>query len=260
MVRTLLIRGMLVGFVAGLLVFTFGKLVGEPQIDRAIAFETAMDQAKAKADMAKGMPAMEHEPELVSRRVQASLGLFTGTVVYSAAFGGLFALVFAFAYGRIGNLSPRAVSALLALGGFLALYVVPNLKYPASPPFVGEPETIGLRTGLYFSIMLISIVAMVLAVIAHRRLASRFDGWSATLIAAAGYLVVLVIADLLLPPVSEIPDGFPAVLLWRFRIASLGMQAIMWTTIGLLFGALTERALASQLRFSPTDRMRPILR
>src|SRR4051794_17312534 len=121
MVRTLLIRGMLAGIVAGLLVFNFGKLVGEPQVDRAIAFETAMDEAKARVNMAKGMPPMVAEPELVSREVQASLGLFTGVVVYSAAFGGLFALVFTFAYGRIGNLSPRAVSALLAAGGFLAL-------------------------------------------------------------------------------------------------------------------------------------------
>jgi hypothetical protein len=41
MVRTLLVRGMLVGLVAGLLVFGFGKLFGEPQVDRAITFETA---------------------------------------------------------------------------------------------------------------------------------------------------------------------------------------------------------------------------
>jgi hypothetical protein len=84
---------MIVGLVAGLLVFSFGKLVGEPQVDRVIAFETAMDNAKAKAEEAKGMPAMEPAPELVSREVQASFGLFTGVVVYSAAFGGLFALV-----------------------------------------------------------------------------------------------------------------------------------------------------------------------
>ena len=114
--------------------------------------------------------------------------------------------MFAFAYGRIGNFSPRAVSVLLALGGFLAVYVVPNLKYPANPPSVGEPETIGLRTALYFSIMLISIAAMVIAVMAHRRLTSRFGGWSATLIAAAGYLVVVTVVDLLLPAINEVPE------------------------------------------------------
>lgn len=260
MVRILLIRGMLVGLVAGLLVFAFGRLVGEPQVDRAIAFETAMDEAKAKAEAAKGMPAMEPEPELVSRDVQASFGLFTGVVVYSAAFGGLFALVFAFAHGRIGNLRPRATSALLALGGLIAVYVVPNLKYPANPPSVGEPETIALRTGLYFSIMLISIVAMVLAVMAQRRLTSRFDGWSAAILAAAGYLVVIVVADFLLPVINEVPEGFPAVLLWHFRMASLGMQVVLWATIGLLFGALTERAMAAKFRISPHGLTQPVVR
>jgi Probable cobalt transporter subunit (CbtA) len=94
MVRTLLVRGMLVGVVAGLLSFGFLKVYGEPQVDRAIAFETQMEQAKA-AEVAKGhhgMPGMQmpaaDEPELVSRPVQAGLGLFVGVLVYSTAFGG----------------------------------------------------------------------------------------------------------------------------------------------------------------------------
>jgi Probable cobalt transporter subunit (CbtA) len=50
---------MLVGLVAGLLVFGFGKVFGEPQVDRAIGFESALDEAKAKADEAKGIHAEE---------------------------------------------------------------------------------------------------------------------------------------------------------------------------------------------------------
>jgi hypothetical protein len=49
----------------------------------------------------------------------------------STAFGGLFA--FAFAYGRMVDLGPRATSALLAAAGFIAVYVTPMLKYPANP-------------------------------------------------------------------------------------------------------------------------------
>ena len=40
MAGTLLLRGMLIGIVAGLLCFSFLKIVGEPQTDQAIAFET----------------------------------------------------------------------------------------------------------------------------------------------------------------------------------------------------------------------------
>lgn len=260
MVRTLLVRGMLVGLLAGLLVFGFARFFGEPAVDRAITFETAMDEAKAKAEAAKGMPAMDEGPELVSRRVQASIGLLTGVVVYSAALGGLFALVFAVAHGRMGRLGPRPVAALLAAGAFVALYLVPSLKYPANPPSVGEPATIGMRTGLFFLMMLISVVAMTAAVMVRQRLAAQSDGWSATLIAGALYLVVVIVAALLLPAINEVPEGFPATVLWQFRVASLGMQAILWTTIGLLFGALTERAMAANFRFQPGGRPQPVVR
>jgi predicted cobalt transporter CbtA len=251
---------MLVGLVAGLLVFGFSKVFGEPQVDRAIAFETALDEAKAKAHADAGIPAPEPEPELVSRQVQASYGLFTGVVVYGAAFGGLFALVFAFANGRVGNLSPRAVSALLAAAGFVAVQVVPALKYPANPPSIGEPETIASRTALYFLMMLISISAMAGAVILRQRLAPRHGPWSAALLASAVYIAVILVAQLALPAVNEVPDEFPAVVLWKFRIVSLGMQFIMWAAIGLLFGWLTERAMAGEPRFADGRRPRTVAR
>ena len=43
-----------------------------------------------------------------------TLGLLTGTVGYAPALGGIFALVFAAAYGRIGKASPRTTAAVLA--------------------------------------------------------------------------------------------------------------------------------------------------
>jgi predicted cobalt transporter CbtA len=257
MVGNLLLRGMSVGVIAGLLCFAFLKIVGEPQVDRAIAFETQMDEAKAKAKaeeaktMGMPMPAGDEEPELVSRPVQAGIGLFTGVMVYSAAFGGLFSLAFAFAYGRAGPLDARATSALLAAAGFIALYLVPNLKYPANPPSVGDPDTIGTRTALYFIMIAISIATIVGATMLRNRLRHRFGDWDASLLAGAAYLVVITVACLALPGINEVPEQFPAVVLWKFRVASIGAQVIMWTTIGLLFGALTERSMATnaQLRF-----------
>ena len=250
MAGKLLLRGMLVGIVAGLLAFAFLKVAGEPQVDRAIAFETQMDEAKdkAKADeaVAKGMsmPKENPEPELVSRSVQAGLGLFTGVMVYSVAFGGLFALAFALIYGRAGGLGPRATSALLAVAGFTSVYVVPNLKYPANPPSVGDPETIGIRTALYFGMIVISIVAMVAAGKLRLALLDRLGGWNAALVAGAFYLGAVVVAGALLPVINEVPDQFPAVVLWQFRVASFGAQLLMWTVLGLAFGALAERLLA----------------
>jgi predicted cobalt transporter CbtA len=44
-----------------------------------------------------------------------------------------------------------------------------------------------------------------------------------------------------LPEINEVPEHFSAVVLWRFRVAALGMQLVLWAVIGLLFGVLTER-------------------
>src|ERR1700722_13053694 len=248
MVRTFLVRGMLVGIVAGLLSFAFLKVYGEPQVERAITFETQQDEAKEAARKAESHHdhAADHdEPELVSRPVQAGLGLFVAVLVYNAAFGGLFGLAFAFAYGRTASaLTPQALAAVLAVTGFVAIYLVPNLKYPANPPAVGEPDTIGVRTALYFVMIAISLAAMIVSLAVKRRLVPRFGEWSANLLVAACYVVLVAIAGFFLPSVNEVPEQFPSVLLWNFRIASIGAQLIMWATLGLLFGALSQRAAA----------------
>ena len=109
MVGALLLRGMLVGVVAGLLCFGFLKIAGEPPVDSAIAFETALDATKN--------PQGQAAPALVSRKTQAGIGLFTGVVIFNAAFGGLFALAFALAYRRIGDLMAALAKWTRQIGG-----------------------------------------------------------------------------------------------------------------------------------------------
>jgi Probable cobalt transporter subunit (CbtA) len=240
MVRSLLVRGMLVGIVAGLLSFVFLKIYGEPQVDIAVAFESQVEATKAAA---AGASSMEEMPELVSRQVQAGLGLFTAVMVYSVALGGLFGLAFAFAYRRMpGAVTPQGVSLLLAAACFVAVYLVPNLKYPANPPSVGNPETLEMRTALYFVMIAISIAAIIGAFSLKRLLLRHLGDWNSTLAVAAYYIVIVAIAGLLLPAVNEVPEQFPAVVLWKFRVASIGAQFILWATLGLLFGAWTQRA------------------
>jgi predicted cobalt transporter CbtA len=234
MVGKLLLRGMIVGLVAGIVAFAFARLYGEPQVDKAIAFEEQMAQA------AREVP----EPELVSRAVQAGIGLATGVLVYGSALGGLFALVFSFAYGRLGSLGPRGTSALLALLGFIAVIVIPGLKYPANPPSVGNSETIVYRTELFFIMIIISVVAMVLAVGLARRLWNELGAWNATIVAGLAFLVVFALVKYAMPDINEVPEQFSAVVLWQFRVAALGIQLVLWTVIGLAFGAVVERELA----------------
>jgi hypothetical protein len=250
MLRTLLVRGMVVGVIAGVLAFGMAYIFGEPQVDRAIAFEEQMAAAPAAVDSNQSMTAMPgmqenqggEEEELVSRPVQSTWGLLTATVVYGASFGGIFALVYAFALGRFTGVGPRGLAALLALAAFIAIVLAPALKYPANPPAVGNPDTIGPRTGLYLAMIVISIGAMVSAILVGRGLFRKHGLWTAVISGGALYIAVVLIAQLILPDVQEVPENFPALVLWRFRMANVGIQAVLWTTMGLLFGYLTERS------------------
>ena len=102
--------------------------------------------------------------------------------------------------------------------------------------------------------------SMVAAVMVRKRLVPNWGVWNASLTAVAFYVAVVGVAQALLPAVNEVPDDFPAVVLWQFRIASLGMQVVMWTTIGLAFGALTERSLANKHRLPGLGGLRTLVR
>ncbi|TXS43412.1 hypothetical protein EAO75_32390 [Streptomyces sp. uw30] len=230
-VRNLLVRGMLAGLGAGVLALVVAYFLGEPSVDKAIGFEEAHASGH------------EHEVELVSRSLQSTAGLATGVLIYGVAFGGIAALAYCFALGRVGRFSPRATALLLSGGALLAVYVVPFLKYPANPPAVGDPDTIGKRTTLYFLMMVLSVLLAVAATILGKRLAPRLGTWYATVAAVAAFAVVIGLAYAFLPVVNEVPADFPAAVLWRFRISALAMQATLWAGFGLLFGELAERLL-----------------
>ena len=195
--RSLLVRGMLVGLAAGVVAFLFATVFGESAVDQAIAFES-------------GHAHGGQEEALVSRTVQSTIGLGTAAAVYGLAFGGLFALAFAFAYGRLGRIGARTTAALLALGAFVTVNVVPFLIYPPNPPAVGNADTINRRTILFLLVIVIAVGSALVALYAGRRLAPRLGHWNAAIAAVAGFVVFLGVVSRVLPTVNELPDGFPA--------------------------------------------------
>ncbi|WP_069170051.1 CbtA family protein [Streptomyces griseus] len=232
-IRALLVRGMIAGLLAGALALAVAYFLGESHVDAAIALEESHAHTHTH----------EHGEELVSRTMQATGGLATGVLVFGVAVGGIAALVFCYALGRIGAFGPRATAALVAGAALLTVYVVPFLKYPANPPAVGDPDTIGQRTGLFFLMIALSVLLAVAAVLGGRRLAQRLGNWNATVAAGAGYVLAIGLAYAFLPSFDEVGADFPATLLWRFRLSTLAVQATLWTAFGLVFGYLTERLL-----------------
>src|ERR1700758_477074 len=101
--------------------------------------------------------------------------------------------------GRLGRSDPRRLAALIALAGFIVVILVPFLKYPANPPSVGSPDTIGRRTELYLVMIGISIASAVTALRLHRAASQRFDSWGAGLIAAAAFIGIAMVAELAMP-------------------------------------------------------------
>jgi predicted cobalt transporter CbtA len=245
MMKTLLVRGMLAGLIAGVLAFGFAYAFGEPSVNTAIGLEESGGHEHSHDAGAAPAPAAE-EPELVPRDIQSTVGLLTGVVVYGVAIGGLLSLAFAFAQGRLGNLRPRVTSLLLTAGAFAVVFLVPFLKYPANPPAVGQPGTIGSRTELYFGFVAVSLLVGIFATVLGRKLADRFGAWNGFLLAAAGYVVVIGVVAWLMPVVDEVPATFPASTLWSFRTASVGTQVTLWLALGLAFGAFAEKALTKK--------------
>lgn len=231
MVKTLLVRGMTAGLIAGLAYFLFAYLFGEPSVDAAIAYEEQL--AAAAGDVSTEAP-------LVSRGIQSTIGLGVAAVVYGVVIGGILSLVYASVVGRVGRLSPRATAAVIAAIGFVSVALVPFVKYPANPPASTIDDTVGQRTGPFVALIILSVLLAVGAVMLGRSLTERMGSWNAILVSAGAYLIAVGILGFLLPSVAETPADFPAAVLYDFRVASIGGQLVLWVAVGLVFGALID--------------------
>ncbi|GAA1914671.1 CbtA family protein [Nocardioides hwasunensis] len=247
-IRNFLVTGLLAGLFAGVLTFAVANVFGEPSIDTAIGIEEAGSAAEAPAaddghsheDGEEAGHSHGDEGTEVSRGTQKTWGLATAFLIVGPALGGLVGIASAFAMGRLRRLTPPQSTALIALLGFVAVALVPFAKYPATPPAVGDGDTIGQRTGYYFAFLVVSVLAMVGAVLLGRMLLASLRTTEAVAVAAAAYLLVVVVVGHLMPTVNELGD-FPADTLWYFRRASLVTLATLWALIGIIMTALVAR-------------------
>jgi hypothetical protein len=218
--------GMAAGLLAGLLAGLFAFVIGEPLLDQAIGLEHS---AHAEGE------------EVFSRSTQ-KVGLFFATGFTGVFVGGLFGLAFAYFRGRLASESDWTRSISLAAAIFAGAALIPFLKYPANPPTVGDPATIGARTSAYFAMVGLSLLAVLAAWYASRLLRRRGVSTPMRHVTVGLGLATVVTALFLILPATAGPGHFPAGLLWSFRLSSLGTQLVLWTGLGVLFGALCERA------------------
>jgi predicted cobalt transporter CbtA len=251
---TLLLRGLLAGLIAGVLAGGVAFLLGEPHVDAAIAIEEANSAATEAHDHDGAAAGHSHEAtesaghshgdDAEVSRTGQKFGLFLATSLAGLALGAIFATA-VFYLRRFIPLAGVPLALGLAGAGWLAIEAVPFFKYPANPPAVGDPDTINDRTLLWLGAVVLGLAAVGIAGYVASLVRSRLV---TVRIAAplATFLVIVGLGYVLMPAVNEVPEDFPATLLWEFRISSLAVQATLWAALGLAFAFLTERSASTR--------------
>lgn len=224
----LLKRGALAGAAAGVAAGLFGLVLAEPALDRAVALETARQAA--------GGHALDAE---VFTRSQQHAGLVLASLLTGLAFGVLLAVLYAVLHRRDPQVEPWRRS--LALGGAAAfgLWLVPFLRYPAMPPGVGDPDTVGRRTTLWLMALTVGVVGAALASQGSAALRRRGARDSTRQLVVLLVCAAALALSFVLPPDNDVVN-VPARLLWEFRLLSAGTSIVLWGTLTAVFGLMGE--------------------
>lgn len=205
----LILRGAVSGVIAGIVGFVFAWIFAEPQIDKAIDYESGRDDILGKLNEAAGLPVEPDGPEIFSRTIQSTIGIATGVIAFSAAMGALVAVAYVVLHGRV-RIRPRNLAWAIAGFGFLGVYLLPFVKYPANPPAIGHPFTIETRGHLYLTMVAGSLILLGLAVYLFRVLKRRFSTPAAVGMSALAFFIVYGLLIGLLPSLGDLQANVDA--------------------------------------------------
>ncbi|WP_327347439.1 CbtA family protein [Streptomyces europaeiscabiei] len=228
---SLLGRGTLAGATAGLVSGGFAWLFAEPVLDRAVRLEAAREEADGAGSAAA---------EVFSRSTQ-HVGLLVAAVLTGAALGVLFAVVYAVLHRRNPDRAPWQRSLRLAGAGFIGVWLLPFLRYPANPPGVGDPGTLDTRVNAWLAAMAIGLIAVAPAWRVHRWLEQHGRPAPLRQLAAAT-TVLAALASLFALPGNPDAVTAPAALVWDFRVLSAASMGVLWGGLAVGFGLLGVRA------------------
>ena len=216
------------GAIAGTILGVINQIVVEPYIESAIALETK--NAIQSGDMINPI-------EFAAYRFWQKGGEIAAGTILGLSIGSLFGVVFA--YGRDSAPGSSNVKKALFLAGvmWLALYMVPALKYPANPPAVGDPETIYQRQSLYLAFLAISGFSMLGLALLYRGIGVIR---AKKVIIPAVYAAIMAGAFIVMPANPD-PISAPMDLVIGFRIVSALTITIFWGLLGVIFGTFWDK-------------------
>ena len=126
-------------------------------------------------------------------------------VIYGSLLGVVLGVVVAALHHRLRGRNEFERGAKVAASAFVALVLIPALKYPPNPPTVGDPDTIGQRSTQFLLLMVASVVVVAAGWYLWEQLTER--GWSGAprFLAGGGGFLAMVTVLMLVWPAS--PDA-----------------------------------------------------
>ncbi len=232
---TFLAITLLSGAIAGTLLGLINQVIVEPYIDKAIGIETQREINAGKI--------IDPSQQLQYRMWQKG-GEVAASTIYGISLSALFGIVFVYSRNSLPGSNNKKKALVLTGIMFVALFLIPTLKYPANPPAVGNPDTIYYRESLYVGFIAISgFSSLALALLYTKKLVKNINRPSKSkeniAIPVLLYVIIMGSAYLLLPPN---PDRItiPIDLVTNFRIASAFTIGIFWGLMGIILGSFWD--------------------
>ena len=247
--KRLLITSVLVGIIAGLLVGIFYNLFQVPVMERAIALEEERSASVTSAAEEEEGPSTD-----VPLGVQR-VGMVFGTIIYGAILGLFFSVGFVLLHRAAPGWPVVWVAFAVGALGFWSLSLFPFIRYPLNPPGVGDEATLLARQFGQTLMMLLSAVAVGVALDAFRRINENFAELASRRIWYGGVLGVYAILAIVMAfafPGNPDPVPVPIDLLELFRALTMAGQFLLWAlmaagvTLALLWHQRSEAARADQ--------------
>jgi hypothetical protein len=225
---TFIFISLLSGIIAGVILAGVNYFVAEPFIDQAIGIE--VDNSIASGEVVDF-------DELSSYRVWQKEGTFAAGAFLGLTYGAILGIVYVISRKYLPSSDDRKKALILAAIMCLSLYVVPFIKYPANPPAVGDPETIGLRDSLYTSYQLASgLIALGVSILMYKL---RRIGYSK-------YVIIVIYLGLVASIYAIFPANpdeitAPMDLVNAFRAVTFGTMVMFYLVLGTIFGIMWNK-------------------
>ncbi len=225
---TFIFISLLSGVIAGVILAGVNYFVAEPFIDQAIGIEVDNSIASGK---------VVDFDELSTYRVWQKEGTFAAGAFLGLTYGAILGIVYVISRKYLPSSDDRKKALILAAIMCLSLYIVPFIKYPANPPAVGDPETIGLRDNLYTGYQLASgLIALGVSILMYKLQRISYIKYIIPV-----FYLGLVASIYAIFPANPDEITAPMDLVNAFRAVTFGTMVMFYLVLGVIFGIMWNK-------------------